>query len=325
MLAAGGEKIFETRYYERGGRWASVPSSWFNGNGFALSLSRARMDEILLEHARKIGVDVLEQTIVSGLISAGNVVKGVEVRGDDRRSTPIDASLVIDATGRARTICRLAERSDGTKQDIRPRFVGFKAHFSGVEMPHGICEIYAFRNGYAGLSFVESGEANLCFLAKASLLKHSQGADAIVDGLIKQNRRADQTLRNASRLQDWLSVSVPSFGISERPSLGGLYSVGDSAAFIDPFTGSGMLMALESSRTFAGCVTQSTTIADLSDQYHEKYRRLFSGRLRASRLLRRVAFDPFLSKTAVWALSISKKARATVAKKTRPRHAADSL
>ena len=192
-------------------------------------------------------------------------------------------------------------------------------------MPRGVCEIYAFRNAYAGLSFVENGDANLCFLAKASLLRHSQDADAILEGLTNQNRRAEKTLKNASKLHDWLSVSVPTFGISERPSLGGLYSVGDSAAFIDPFTGSGMLMALESAKIFAACLTKSKNAGDLCRQYSEGYRELFSARLRTSGLLRRVAFSPVLSKTAVWALSVSETARAAIARKTRPRQPVNNL
>src|SRR5690349_2081238 len=65
MLAAGGDRIFETVFYETGGRSVTVPSRWFHSDeGFALSLSRARMDEILLNAARQSGADIREETSV---------------------------------------------------------------------------------------------------------------------------------------------------------------------------------------------------------------------------------------------------------------------
>src|ERR671919_423462 len=52
MLDSGGEQIRETRFYDRRGRSIRVPSIWFNGDGPALSLSRAAMDEHLLRAAK---------------------------------------------------------------------------------------------------------------------------------------------------------------------------------------------------------------------------------------------------------------------------------
>ena len=60
MLAAGGERVYETRFFDRRGRNFAVPSSVLDGGGFALSLSRYEMDRRLLDKARTMGVDVLE-------------------------------------------------------------------------------------------------------------------------------------------------------------------------------------------------------------------------------------------------------------------------
>ena len=51
MLAAGGDRVFETRFFEPGGRSVNIPTNWFGAGEFALSLSRARMDKILLDAA----------------------------------------------------------------------------------------------------------------------------------------------------------------------------------------------------------------------------------------------------------------------------------
>src|SRR6185369_14188756 len=62
MVSAGGDRVYETVFYETGGASISVPSRWFDESGFALSLSRARMDNILLERAKSSGAKVMEET-----------------------------------------------------------------------------------------------------------------------------------------------------------------------------------------------------------------------------------------------------------------------
>ena len=137
MLAAGGDRVLETIFYETAGRSISVPSRWLDDGGFALSLSRARMDEILLNGARKSGVTVLEETSVTGLLTNNGSVLGVKIRDSSGKTSEIEASMTIDATGRARVLSRLADKSVARKEP-KPRFVGFKAHFSGVEVSPGV-------------------------------------------------------------------------------------------------------------------------------------------------------------------------------------------
>ena len=76
-------------------------------------------------------------------------------------------------------------------------------------------------------------------------------AEKIVREVIFQNKRAAQTLKNAAPIEDWLAVSVDGFGQRELNPAKNLFAVGDAGAFIDPFTGSGMLMAFESAEILA--------------------------------------------------------------------------
>ncbi|HYJ90367.1 MAG TPA: hypothetical protein VEV84_03595, partial [Pyrinomonadaceae bacterium] len=112
--------------------------------------------------------------------------------------------------------------------------------------------------------------------------------------------------------------SVPAFGFNRQPTVEGLYTVGDSAAFIDPFTGSGMLMAVESAKLFSQCVADvgldNSKLKELyAARYHERFRR----RLWVSSLLRRVVYNPSLGSVAVRLLSLSERLRASLARKTR--------
>ena len=102
------------------------------------------------------------------------------------------------------------------------------------------------------MSFVENGLANHCFLIKAEIVKEFGGdANKIVEEVIFQNKRARETMENAAPVFDWLAVSVDGFGRKNLNPAKNLLTVGDAAAFIDPFTGSGMLMALESAEILA--------------------------------------------------------------------------
>src|SRR5262249_40482846 len=151
MLVAGGDRIFETTFFEAGGRSVSVPSEWFGQGRFALSLSRSRMDQILFEAGRRAGALCLDETIVTGLIFGEGIVRGVRIRSVDGNASDVPASMVIDATGRGRVLSKFVEKLTATTNDSKPKFVGFKSHLSGVEMLKGVCEIYGFQGGYAGL------------------------------------------------------------------------------------------------------------------------------------------------------------------------------
>jgi flavin-dependent dehydrogenase len=102
----------------------------------------------------------MQGTSVTKVHQERGSICGVTVRDDAGTTKDIGASFVVDATGRARVVSRMAEKSKARKEP-RPRFVGFKAHITGAGSPRGVCEIYGFRGAYAGLSFVEDGEANL--------------------------------------------------------------------------------------------------------------------------------------------------------------------
>src|SRR6266566_4159007 len=105
MLSAGGECLTQTAFYSRAGRSVNVPSYWFDNHHGALGLSRAEMDHKLLKRARAVGVDVCEETQVSGLMREEQRIRGVLLRSQGV-VTQVTARVVIDATGRTRALAR---------------------------------------------------------------------------------------------------------------------------------------------------------------------------------------------------------------------------
>ncbi|MDT7602643.1 MAG: hypothetical protein QOF61_640 [Acidobacteriota bacterium] len=366
MTSAGGADLRETVFYAQSGRAVSVPSAWFGrGTGAtrALGLSRAEMDARLLRRARDVGATVLEDAHAT-VASDGARVRGVRVQtgGAEQLFT---AAVTIDATGRTRALARKVEResrgvkldetrdekddegarkSSGTSSDggasveRRRQLVAFKAHLEGARLAESACEIYFYRGGYGGLSSVERGLSNLCFIVSSADVRARDGdAGRVMREVVCSNRRAAETLRDARVSSPWLAVALEGFGRFRLVPAQGLLAVGDAASFIDPFTGSGMLMALESGELAASVIARNLSrlradgssadsFVALADDYRALYRERFGARLRVCSHLRRAAFAPgALVELGVAALGASARFRRGLARATRGRRGAASF
>ena len=332
MFAGGGDRIAETIFYAPNGRSVGVPIDWFDANeAGALSLSRAEMDRVLLEKAKSAGVEVLEETSVTALLIEKNAVRGVKIKSKNGAAKEICADATIDATGRSNVLGKLFQKFkvqnsgfrvgeiQNPKSKIQNRLVGFKTHLQNVNLEKGRCEIYFFRGGYGGLSFVENNLANFCFLIKAEAVREF-GSDAgqIIEKLVFQNERARETLTNSAPVHDWLAVSVEGFGRKNLSPAENLFAVGDAGAFIDPFTGSGMLMALESAEILARIIGESSAAEQIAENYAAAHAQKFQKRLFVCSILRRAAFSPMFAGLFINALSLGKLPRRMLAQATRP-------
>ncbi len=333
MTSAGGTSISETVFYSRRGHRVAVPSEWFGAGVAALGLSRSEMDQRLLERAKEVGVEVIERAHASGLNIKRGIVTGISVRVDGAVNE-YQAAITIDATGRSRSLARHLDSHEdeaGQKRAKTKRpFVAFKAHLENSRVAEGACEIYFYPRGYGGLSGVEGGVSNLCFIVSADDVRHhASDPEIVMREVVMKNARANFTLANARPVTQWLSVSLEGFGRRSLAPAGGLLTIGDAAAFIDPFTGSGMLLALESSEVAVDVVSRrlprlraqpgdAVVLKALANDYQNEYARRFNSRLRFSRMLRRAAFVPRFAEAAMLLFGASARLRRRLARATRP-------
>jgi flavin-dependent dehydrogenase len=368
MSGAGGVDLRETVFYAASGRAVSVPSEWFgrdisvdSGATRALGLSRAEMDARLLARARDAGARVFEEAHAS-VVHEGARVRGVRVQSNGAEHL-FTAPVTIDATGRARSLARKIEREtrgagrngvetrggkhdhganrdvdgvhkngDGAGNEKRRQLVAFKAHLAGARVAEGACEIYFYGGGYGGLSGVERGLSNLCFIVSAADVRARGGdAERVMREIVCSNRRAAETLKDARVSSPWLAVALEGFGRFRVVPARGLVAVGDAASFIDPFTGSGMLMALESGELAATVLARhlpglradasfAASFDALANEYRALYRERFGARLRVCSYLRRAAFAPrTLVELGVATLGTSARVRRVLARATRGR------
>ena len=325
MLSAGATSLRETVFYSARGHKVAVPSEWFTSGATALGLSRGEMDHRLLERAKAAGVLVLENAHAAGLLFEDVLVCGMKVKTADGLRE-YRSKVTIDATGRSRALARHLEREQHRPTMTRKRgLVAFKVHLENARVASGACEIYFYPGGYGGLSEIEHGLSNLCFIVSADdVRKLNSDPDRVLREVVMQNSRAAKTLEQARLHSAWLSVALEGFGRKALTPANGLLTIGDAAGFIDPFTGSGMLMALESGQVVAetikahmGSAADAQTIRLVAKEYEREYTRTFDSRLRVSGLLRRAAFVPHLAEVAILVFGASAKLRRKLARATR--------
>ncbi len=231
----------------------------------AWGLSRLRFDQLLAEAAAAAGARLVEKAEIA---RTGHTL---EAR-DGRR---FRAGTVLLAAGRHSLPHPLAPGKRGRQ------YFGLKAHYEGE--CDGRVELYFFRGGYCGIAPVEGGRVNVCCLAERPLLA-GQSGDALLAGVPSLRDR----LFGLRRIEPFLHTGPVALGWRAPPA--GVVAAGDAALFVDPFTGDGMSVALQSGRMAA-----LHALGELPD-YPRALRRRFSRQLRAGRLLRAAASAAWLER-----------------------------
>ena len=265
--------------------------------GTALGLSRFALDELLARHAAAAGADVRDGTAVRAV--EGGLDEGFAVRTSEG---VFAARVVLGAYGKRGVLDRKLGRP--FFQEKTP-FVAFKAHYEGLDLP-GTIELHAFPGGYCGLSRIEGGRVNACWIAHEGALKASGGRpEGMIGGVMSANAALAGRFRQMERVSpSLLAVSQVSFA-PKAPFDGDVCMVGDTAGMIAPLCGDGMAMALsgaELAAPYAARFLRGDLPADAFRQhYARRWKRTFRPRLRLGRLLHHAALRPTAAGLAVHA------------------------
>lgn len=301
MMAAGARRIPEMILVGADGKSVELPLSVLNAEvDFALGLSRASLDAILLDRARELGAQVLEGTRVASQTSFIAGRYQVEAMGPDGQKLAFTARAVVNAAGRDSSFAATStsRRNMVDRASHRDRLFGCKVHLRGIDPQARINGLYFFEGGYGGLAHIEGGLTNLCMLIDEKLLSDaSHDRNELLDRTMRRNPVASEILRDAVPDGSWLSTGPVSFGRSARPpNESNEIRVGDAYAFIDPFTGSGILRALDGADLIGSIVNRAFDARELSTQNlriecDRALGAVYSQKLRVSSILRRLATD----------------------------------
>lgn len=286
---AGAHAVREILVAAPNGKCAKAPLNPEAEKSIGICLSRKRLDALLLEKAKEEGVRVERGTSFE--------IKALDSKNGPRVSS--EAPVVIDARGKS-------AGSSGEASAARPkkgsRWIGFKTHFTELESSEAI-ELYLFREGYLGVVQIEEPLFNVCGIVKEEILEKARGNfDELLKLISRENPVFLSRIQGGRRVIPWLSVAplrMRHGKVYEK----GIFYVGDAASFIDPFSGEGMLLAMESADLVAKLLPspnpRGINREEIGRAYEKAWEHRFSSRMKTCASLRRVTQFSFLENCLV--------------------------
>ena len=192
----------------------------------------------------------------------------------------------------------------------RSPYVGIKYHIR-IDHPDHLIGLHNFENGYCGISKVENGIANLCYLSHRDNLKTSGGIHEMEEGVLYKNPFLKSIFQQADFLFDQPeTINEISFE-TKAPVEQHVLMAGDAAGMITPLCGNGMALAIHASKILSElvipfCRNDGASRLQLEHDYAVAWRRQFAGRLRAGRLIQHLFGSPWASNLAVQLASRAK-------------------
>ena len=185
---------------------------------------RPTFDAILLDRARRLGVSVLQPCATTGLLTSAGRVSGLETA-----SGPVQAGVVIDATGRWRAVSRWLGL---TFQRHGPHRIAWYGYANGPLAT--LQDVPSLRADDRGWTWVARVQPQTCAWSRLNFNNARPPANWLPDELAGMTPVAPVRGLDVT----WQVVN--------RPAGPGYFLVGDAAATLDPASSHGVLKALMS-------------------------------------------------------------------------------
>jgi FAD-dependent halogenase len=281
---------------KRGGtlRWGANPEPWTfsfsvspkiaGPTSFAYQVERMKFDQILLENARRKGVDVLEQCTVTDVIQDGDRVRGARYTDATGQAHEVLAKYVVDASGHRSRIHKLV---GGTREYSKFfRSLALFGYFEGgkrlPEPNSGNILSAAFDSGWFWYIPLSPTLTSVGAVVRQELASRIQGdPEQALDELIQECPMIKEYLAGAQRVRSGeygqLRVRKDYSYHNTKFWRPGMVLIGDAACFVDPVFSSGVHLATYSGLLAARSI--NTVLAGLAgeqaafDEFEARYRR----------------------------------------------------
>ena len=240
---SGSEHTF---YFAEGKPWP--PHSY--------QVPRAEFDAVLLDHARKQGVDV-HQPVTVDAVALDDAGVTLTVRDGDAEATR-RAAFLVDASGRDSF---LASRLGARRRIPNLGKVALFAHFRGAARAAGRAEgnirIFIFEDGWFWwIPFAGDVTSIGCVLHARTVRGREGSVEALYDEMIGRCRRVAEGLAGAERITPVHPVA--NFSYVNDPVIGDRFlCVGDTMAFIDPIFSGGVFISMSSAELAAQAIVRA--------------------------------------------------------------------
>jgi flavin-dependent dehydrogenase len=256
-------------------------------------ISRFTFDHFLYEEAKKSGVTFLLNEEASHISLKENrfsvVIK-------DRTLT---SDIVFSAIGKRSKLDLELKRNFVAK---RSPYVGVKYHIK-TNHPDHLIALHNFEGGYCGISNVEEGKTNLCYLVHRDKLRLAGSIENLERDVLKKNPLLKNIFENSEfLLAKPETINEISFETKE-PVFNNMLMLGDAAGMITPLCGNGMAMAIHSSKLASEhalfFLKNEITRLQLENNYDAVWKKHFAGRLWFGRQVQKLFGNESASKFAV--------------------------
>jgi flavin-dependent dehydrogenase len=245
-------------------------------------ISRYQFDHFLYQKAKAAGADFLLKSEVDSI--------GFD---NDRffvatRDKQFEADLVIGAFGK-RSKLDMALRRPFIQ--LRSPYIGVKYHLR-TDHPHDLIALHNFQDGYCGISNIEDGKSNLCYLSHRDNLKKYGSIAQMEEHVLFKNPFLKTIFSSSEFLFDKPeTINEISFE-KKSPVEDHILMCGDSAGMITPLCGNGMAIAIHSAMRMSQLIISYCKDEISRDALEKNYARqwssLFSTRLWAGRQIQRL-------------------------------------
>ncbi len=270
-------------------------SSTLDLGGFGIS--RFAFDHWLSLKAEAAGVQVYQNTTIKE-VRKSTVFFELSTQNDE----VFTSKLVIGAHGKRAKLDQSLNRSFLQKHSP---YVGVKYHVK-TNLPDDQIALHNFEGGYCGVSRVEDGKYNVCYLTHRDGIREHGSIEAFEENIMYRNPHLESLFRNSDKLfEKPLVINEISFDKRE-PINGSLFMCGDAAGMITPLCGNGMAMAIHSAKILSSFIIDQWKSGDLNlealgNAYEKTWTKQFGTRLWAGLKIQDSLFgNNWASSTAVF-------------------------
>ncbi|MHB1105695.1 MAG: NAD(P)/FAD-dependent oxidoreductase [Lutibacter sp.] len=243
-------------------------------------ISRYTLDNALAKKAIANGVTMLQESVVS--IEFFDDQFKIETKS----SLCYRAKIVIGAYGKRSAIDLKLDREFIKKE---APFLAVKTHMKG-SFPKDLVALHNFKGGYCGLSKVEDGSINVCYITDFKSFKKYKDIEDFQKNVLCENPNLKKIFENSIDLfPKPLTISQISFA-DKSPVENHILMCGDTAGMIHPLCGNGMSMAIRSGQMVSQLIIRYfngkiKSRLDLETAYKKSWNKEFKQRLKVGRIV----------------------------------------
>ncbi len=273
-------------------------------------ISRFALDALMADTAVGLGVQILHDT-----------VKEVQFNQHQFQVTTLNhqeftADYVLGAYGKRSGLDITLSRKFIQKKSA---WLGVKAHYK-TAFPDDLVALHNFNGGYCGLSKVETGHVNACYLADYASFKKYKNIEEYQQKVLYKNKALKHFFENSEMaFEAPVTISQISFD-KKQPVVNHIFMIGDSAGLIHPLCGNGMAMAIHSAKMISSLLVQQKsntyTRSELEEYYINAWNDAFQKRLKMGRWIQHALQHKRLTNIGVAVISRSPYILKTIIKST---------